>query len=220
MGNVDIVSLDKILPEIGTSGLTPVKKIAEGKGRVFFVSKWDPTPKGRSVGSDSFLEAWIDYDDSEFEEIRGQVLVDLGAANFKAGYLFALKHGAKAYIGIEPFVYMGLYLALARLDINGDKIPASIANDDMLTFLKRLPDNSVSILTSGIDNIVIKNEDYISQTSEEIFRTLSPNGAHINLASFNFDPHNRLSFKCLHEHAQFYKYTKKKLPYIMPNQPL
>ena len=63
-----------------------------------------------------------------------------------------------------------------------EKIPASIVPEDMLSFLKRLPDNSISILCSGIDYFIITH-DYGYQVKEEISRVLDPNGALLNYSS-------------------------------------
>ena len=46
----------------------------------------------------------------------------------------------------------------------------------MLSFLKRLPDNSVSIIMSGINRSLIMNEEYRRQIFLEIERVLNKDG--------------------------------------------
>ena len=49
--------------------------------------------------------------------------------------------------------------------------------EDMLTFLKRLPDNSCSFLCSGME--ILDNDEYKDEVNKEIKRALNPDGAYI-----------------------------------------
>lgn len=62
-------------------------------------------------------------------------------------------------------------------------IPASIVRDDLLSFLKRLPNNSVSIFTFGIDNNVIPDERYRQEVGQEIQRVLNQKGGYLTYTS-------------------------------------
>ena len=62
-------------------------------------------------------------------------------------------------------------------------IPTSVAAEDILTFLRRLPTDSVSLLACGIDRCMIGNDEYASQVEEEITRTLNPKGAYLGMCS-------------------------------------
>ncbi|MDP3883292.1 MAG: hypothetical protein Q8Q48_04565 [Candidatus Staskawiczbacteria bacterium] len=63
--------------------------------------------------------------------------------------------------------------------INIETIPASLIKGDMLDFLRRLPDKSVSIFTFGIDNNIILNQNYGKVLGNEVNRVLSPDGGYI-----------------------------------------
>jgi hypothetical protein len=64
-----------------------------------------------------------------------------------------------------------------------EMIPASIIQDDFLSFLKRLPDDSVSVFTFGIDSNIIPDEGYRQEISREIQRVLSQKGAYLTYTS-------------------------------------
>ncbi|MEK7158043.1 MAG: hypothetical protein AAB733_00510, partial [Patescibacteria group bacterium] len=55
-------------------------------------------------------------------------------------------------------------------------IPANIEAEDMLEFVKRLPDGSVSFLMSGIDETIITRNFYSRPLSEEMGRAMHRNG--------------------------------------------
>jgi len=109
-----------------------------------------------------------------------QVLVDLGAgfSPHIHGYKMALELGAKGYVGVEPFNTLGLILNLednVKLIPEHKRIPLSVVPADMIDFLKRVPDKSISVLCSGIDDFIL---DYYkrNEVAEEMKRVLSPEG--------------------------------------------
>ena len=60
----------------------------------------------------------------------------------------------------------------------------AVSPEDILGFLKRLPDNSVSFISSGNDIIAAQHNPpelrkYLSEIAKEIERTLHPDGAYI-----------------------------------------
>jgi hypothetical protein len=79
----------------------------------------------------------------------------------------------------------------------------------MLNFLKRMPDNSASILTCGV-TVGIGNK-YARDVEEQIKRVLDPNGAYITHMS-NFEPkglkQDRSSIVAPY-HGGLLKFTKK-----------
>jgi|GEM_PF-2052813 len=146
------------------------------------------------------------------ERLKGQILVDLGPADTGGGYLLATSLGCKGYIGVEKFWHRQLLENLesftqekideqldeldyfkdyefssktfgASIKPEGRLIPVATVNDDMLLFLKRLPDNSVSILTSGIDSTIIPNESYMRELADEIQRVLNKDGTYMTCVS-------------------------------------
>lgn len=54
-------------------------------------------------------------------------------------------------------------------------IPACLVHEDMLTFLRRLPNDSVSLMANGIDTCIISGR-YRVEVTEEIYRVLHPKG--------------------------------------------
>ncbi len=145
------------------------------------------------------------------EKLAGQTIVDLGAGNTNFGYSLSLLLGASKYVAVEKFEdtakklgeelkkfkikdgkisleNLGLYDGRKNLaeqemfPING-LISASIVQDKILHFLKRLPDNSVSILTSGINYGLIDNTEYREAIALEIERVLDPKGLYISKSS-------------------------------------
>ena len=69
-------------------------------------------------------------------------------------------------------------------------IPATIIAEDMLDLLKRLPNDSVSILTGRIDKCMIPEteDDYAHEIESQIARVLHQKGAHISFYSRFEDP--------------------------------
>jgi len=124
--------------------------------------------------------------------VANTILVDLGA-NSCNSYFLARALGARGYIGVDKFnpgeeddfnEAYSTELWEKKLK-NKNNVPLAVVQEDMLTFLKRLPDNSVSILTTGIQ-IGIKG-NYSSQVEREIARVLDPKGAYLTYASV-FEP--------------------------------
>jgi len=144
-------------------------------------------------------------------KLQGQTIVDLGAGSTNLGYCTSLLFGAAKYVAVEKFgkitkdliseltkisfkngeipldkstLYDGRKILKEQNIIKIDKlIPVSVAQDKMLHFLKRLPDNSVSILTSGINYALIDNTEYREAIAREIERVLSPTGVYISRSS-------------------------------------
>lgn len=152
------------------------------------------------------------------EDLKGTVVVDLGSQN-GLGYWIAAECKAKAYIGVEKFDIPQIRIdAGSREDLQMGKynrreyskeelIPFALVREDMLDFLKRLPDNSVSILAAGIS--VDIGREFQSDVEREIARVLDPHGAYINYASF-FAPRDLIKSKCteMKHHGGLVKFTK------------
>lgn len=103
---------------------------------------------------------------------------------------------AKGYVAVEPVFSSELLTGLVDTlnpDIDSgvswsssvepkhalNKIPVAIVEEDMLSFLKRLPDNSVSVLNAGIDKIVMPDLRYRNSVAKEIIRVLNPQGGYV-----------------------------------------
>lgn len=144
------------------------------------------------------------------QKLDGQIIVDLGSGSTNLGYCSSLIFGASKYIAVEKFsdivsklidqlkkieikdgeillnnldTYDGRKILVEQKGLIDKLIPVSIVHDKILHFLKRLPDNSVSILTSGINYALIDNTEYRDAIGLEIERVLDPNGLYISRSS-------------------------------------
>lgn len=196
-----IVSVTKLIPSIKTEGLTlynPSKGINYDVNQSQ-VDKTTVSAFGEAVNTDfpghdyQTTFAYFTLHSLMHESCRqapitffnDQIVVDLGSGAMEAGYLIAEFTGASSYIAVDPFcvphqcidaVGVNPYM---YIDFPLRGIPAACVREDMLSFLKRLPDNSVSVLMSGIDELVMASSDapkYREQVTQEIYRVLNPNG--------------------------------------------
>lgn len=139
------------------------------------------------------------YSDRKDEKIRealgfleNQIVVDLGAGRKPYGYFVADIAKAKGYIAVEPNFTGELLYRLSMIHIpDGEgwckpskdhvlnRTPLAVVEEDMLSFLRRLPDSSVSLFSAGIDDDVIPNKEYRKEVVKEIVRVLDPKGAYI-----------------------------------------
>jgi hypothetical protein len=120
-----------------------------------------------------------------FHEFNGQIVVDLGAGKTLTDYDIVRLANAKGYVAVEPYHAEALTeefnkYAQYRPKIEAPYIPASIVKSDALSFLKRVPDHSVSVFSSGTNIEVIEDDEYREMVSQEIKRVLHPDGAFIN----------------------------------------
>lgn len=153
------------------------------------------------------------------KRFKDKVVVDLGDGGNIGGYYTACLAGAKAYIGVDKTYQeaMGDNETAQQIqewtkdffhsdhhsrpmyegtkDFIQDVPFYNHQQDDMLMFLKRLPDNSVGIFTSGIDNLVMntekaENSEYSHQMSDEIERVLDPESGWMAYVSTTFSNKN------------------------------
>ncbi len=126
-----------------------------------------------------------------FNPFSGQIVVDLGPGDTVTGYEISALSGAKAYVAVEPYYWVECQAKFFRYDrfpANNQlkKIPHDIVEADALSFLKRLPDKSVSIFASQMESVMKK--DYEISLGKEIQRVLHPQGAFIEFDSeFHLD---------------------------------
>ncbi|MFA6447261.1 MAG: class I SAM-dependent methyltransferase [Patescibacteria group bacterium] len=141
-----------------------------------------------------------------FKLFKGQVVVDIGCGPGCFGYYLAALAKAKAYVGVDKFFNKNGQIRITSEQIDDffrskmrawpsgfqvHEIPGVAASEDMLDFLRRLPDRSVSILASGIDSYLIPNKEYLQAVNQEIQRVLHPDGVfmsnHSNHLSSGWD---------------------------------
>ncbi|MEI7497912.1 MAG: hypothetical protein WCK11_01355 [Candidatus Falkowbacteria bacterium] len=121
---------------------------------------------------------------------QNKPLVDLGAGKQSIGYIVSSWLGAKGYVAIEPHNFQELAENLLNnqeldeqiashknIKVGTKPIPYSIIREDALTFLKRLPDKSVGVLSFGTDGYIIKDGQYTKDVINEIKRVLDSESA-------------------------------------------
>ncbi|MDO8509886.1 MAG: hypothetical protein Q7S24_01965 [bacterium] len=193
-----VVSIEELIPGINTEGLktldeirqgTPLDETMERAGNAF------PTEYQQHYRNGlTYLSPAEDIGRLLFKD---QVVVELGAGKEYGGIMVSEKFGAKGHVAVELHHAQEL---LKHVDSNTEfvkklqvehperiefsPIPISVAAEDMLTFLRRLPDHSVSIYMSGIDGAILGDGTYRNDVAKEIERVLSPNGGCISNHTF------------------------------------
>lgn len=185
---VPIVDIEQLIPGINIKGLNDVKQLI---AKVETGERKEERPK-ESIDSNymmSFIPILERYSKLyPSNPFNGKVLVDLGAGSVPNGYLAAKLLGASGYIAVEPYNYRELYERLSSENgglVEDDEvaIPANVAPEDMLEFLRRLPDQSVNILTSGLDITILPDYHKRKEIEKEIERVLLPDGAYLSESS-------------------------------------
>lgn len=184
---IPVVSVDEIIPGVNKDGLLSPSELSEQENCHDDVEVAKMENQGSALANpQSYIDfVGVEEIDKLKEVFHGQVVIDLGAGRFIGSYERISKSGAKAYVAVEPFFYSELLGSLRRknLELSQDpslappQIPFCVVAEDMLTFLRRLPDNSVSIFASGIDKHIIRDPDYKKAVSREIRRVTSHDGA-------------------------------------------
>lgn len=183
---VPVVAVEKLLPGIDTKGLysEDLEKFSEYQ------------PYFKDGGGRSQETAYADILKSVFitgkrpeifERLKGKIVVDLGAGMYPYVYSIAVESEASGYIAVDLWNGQHLKDELGEW-INGrgqtdyyprvnaqERISASFVDEDMLTFLQRLPDHSVSITAFGLGDGIIKGQ-YAKDVNKEIQRVLHPDG--------------------------------------------
>lgn len=152
------------------------------------------------------------------EVFKNQIMIDLGCGESASGYLISQILKSKAYIGVDMYNSSQLEFSMTQIrssiktrdnyrdsfeNLPGfykHKIPFAIENSDILSFLKRLPNNSVSIMMGGIGQEVIENYKYRDEILKEIKRVLSPDGGCLTVSSDFYI--NEEEFKIEYNHKE------------------
>lgn len=192
---IEFVSAEKLIPNINTSGLYNGEsaekfrqKIEQESHRGAHRPQFTPYSWNFSISFRYILEN-IDKERRTMKilnRFKDQVVVDLGAGIGRDIYPVLWEIGAKGYIGVDLWRGRELKSALKeRLYCDGFRcekkdglIPAVAIEEDILSFLKRLPDKSVSITAFGLGHGIIPR-DYKYEVAEEIKRVLDPKGVMI-----------------------------------------
>ena len=196
--------LEDLIPGIDLKGVVSLdripKKIKAYEARVM---EGESLPHAFSTNILHYLKALEENNLSALEYLKRKftdtVIVDIGAGGnllkrAVPGYEIACRLGARGYIAVEPFNFEKL---IAGIIYQGEKfkdsknndidpVPFNVAIEDALKFLKRLPDGSVSLISSGIDHNIVSNEGYRQETSEEMTRVLAQ--GHLCLVSDSIQP--------------------------------
>lgn len=185
----EIVSVQNLVPVMRSDGMPTIEEaVRSNRGEHDEEIQKDFAHNSASTPFSTDVIDHYDYHAREaLDKFRGQIVVDLGAGWSGLGYFLAELSEARGYIGVEAFWPDRLeeFLREGRFTFHRDsenagceKIPVAIAPEDMLTFLRRLPDHSVSVFASGIDSLIIPQK-YLREVTKEIERVLHPDGAFI-----------------------------------------
>ncbi|MCF7798328.1 hypothetical protein K9M74_00325 [Candidatus Woesearchaeota archaeon] len=152
------------------------------------------------------------------QKFKNQIVFDLGAGEFPGSvYKLLSKVKAKGYIGVEA---LNFEVAKENLeeDVNYYKqekyfdyeLPLHIIDSDMKTVLKKIPDNSASFITSGIDWAIITDDNYFNECMSLIAQKLHPKGIHIdNCSDFHYRARSNPQVNTVKLDTQLYAITKK-----------
>lgn len=187
---IPVVAVGKLIPGINTSGLYTENPDKHADWQPYF----DEPGTGRdqrTIYSGLLKNVFIYRNRTKhpeiFDRLKGQVLVDLGAGVGELVYEVATESDAKGYVSVDLWtspVSEYTVLSSEKLYVDnenypkiaeGKRIPVSAVIEDMLTFLKRLPDRSVSIAAFGMSHGIISGE-YAKSVAAEIERVLDPKG--------------------------------------------
>lgn len=144
-----------------------------------------------------------------FYRLKDQIVLDLGAGSRYGAYQVLTQFGIKGYIANDFYYAEDLRVNLESFSKNESmKIPFTVFNEDMNTTLSRLPNNSVSIVASGLDD-VITDFGYLNLTKSLIKEKLHPNGIFIsNSSPIGFDIGNS-NFETGFDGWNLYVYPKE-----------
>jgi hypothetical protein len=113
-------------------------------------------------------------EDSFFKD---QIVVDLGAGKENWAFHMAIRGDAAGYIAVEPQSQNISTLCYRVKEIN--RCWAEIVQEDIATFLPRLPNASVSFIISALSCEILtdRNSQFFDTVKSQISRTLAKNGS-------------------------------------------
>jgi ubiquinone/menaquinone biosynthesis C-methylase UbiE len=139
------------------------------------------------------------------ELFLGTTAIDLGAGRNGFASILAYKLGVAHYIAVEPIDYKLLFKNISSIrngmmndyksenpkyyaskfkDGSRQAPPTiSLIVEDALTFLKRINDNSVSVMAIGIDSTIIQDTDARLKIGKEVRRVLKKDSAFLQFHS-------------------------------------
>lgn len=107
---------------------------------------------------------------------KDKVVIDLGAGTTDFGLQIAKLLKCKGYIAVEPYFARNL----AKKIIDERDIPVAVVSEDAVSFLRKIPEHSVSIITFGTDNLMFPDKTYNRELCFEIDRCTSSDGGCLN----------------------------------------
>ncbi|MEK7587028.1 MAG: hypothetical protein AAB453_04125 [Patescibacteria group bacterium] len=136
------------------------------------------------------------------ESFKDKVVVEIGTYH-SGGYELACLLSARAYIAVEPNYYNRLIHSFLQLneekitervheveslkDLDVKSIPFNFVSEDGLTFLRRLPDNSVIPLDIGISDLLARYgghlKDYYPDMQKKLGRVIKSDSYYIKCNS-------------------------------------
>ena len=176
--------LQSILSQIDANDLKTIEDIRATPHEINSYYSWaDSTnPKRFARDLEKAMPFFVDMIHGRWTD---QVVLDLGSGITTSGYALAASAGARSYVGVDHYHSPCL---LEKIEALPPTLPFSLALEDMLKFLHRVPDKSVSLLAAGIDRCMIPekwevksaphrvNGNYLDELSYQVKRVLHPQG--------------------------------------------
>lgn len=182
---INLCTVEDLIPGIDIQDLNSLDNLSQPPN----VPVDSRTESGRDqdVSFSSSFQNYLTYLKNErpekLEELKSyfkdKVIIDLGAGTFPTGYMVANLLGAKGYIGVEPYNWRELMTHFLSKKLSPDyfKTKFNFIVEDAVTFLRRLPPESVCILSSGLaDGITSSDNSYEVELENEIDRVLPEGG--------------------------------------------
>jgi len=225
-----IAPLEKILPDI-----KPESKIAMAAKVAYDWTLCKINPKlildkgGKSV---TYRKEILRSLEKEFrrkgdvERLCSAPLIDLGARSC-AGVAFASNLGIQKYVAVDLCSEGEMAEKVQEyLNENPEKsegMLVGIVSRDMLSFLKRVPNNSVNAMMFGVggrENGIISNMDYRRKVGKQITRVLSSKGVYIaddvSILPYNPDKGKLIGLRVDRWGAGLFSmYSKQELPEVI-----
>lgn len=205
-----IYKAEEVLPELNPKGLVLVYN--RRNSRAFYCQSATHMKEGKAMkgalgnpswqqNANDIISVCLREEDLTLLRDRrlfeGQVLLNLGCGGYlstKTSLDLAIAGEAEGMILVDPFYQQEAARAVTLLK-DTTALKVAVIQEDMLSFLKRVPNASVSLLCSGIEYPVI-NQDYAQKVSREMSRVLHVQGYALIKAGTIVRPASNHLVKC------------------------
>lgn len=212
-----LTPITQLIPEINTENLNDLAIRSQEDAlaqREDLVSRATQIAPLNTIFFNSLLRAMRRENLDPEHSIEKIPLIDIGSGGrIKPILQFSKIMGVSAYIAIDPYDF-----TYSVKNARNAPLPVGIVAEDVLTFLKRLPEQSASFFISNIGEYTLNaTNEILPQIRTELMRTLSPSGGIIvnnsKLTPINNPPIEIECIPLLHSkssEASFFRYKKNK----------